>query len=315
MIEVVISSLLPITVILLLGFFAGYHHDFTKDQAGILNKMVMSYALPLTLFSGLVTSSFSEILKQKDLALGLFIGMIVFYFLVYFIARYVFRKDMALSALLALAIAGPAVPFVGVPVLGSLFGTISSVPIAIGSIYMNLIQVPVTIILLSMSNSSASATGIQESKSKTFVSNLLDAIKKPVVWAPILALIIVLLKIKFPTPFVSSFDLLGKATGGVALFASGIVLYSYKVRFNKTVLTTVFLKNLVVPFAIWGIVSLLGFPPSLVKETVLTMAIPTASIVIILSIQYNSGQEIFSSVLFISTILSVLTMGMFIAIV
>lgn len=313
MIEVVISALLPITVILLLGFFAGFHHDFNKDQASILNKMVMTYALPLTLFSGLVTSSFEEIIQQKDLALGLFIGMIVFYFVVYIVARYVFKRDMAISALLALAIAGPAVPFVGVPVLGTLFGTISSVPVAIASIYMNLIQVPLTIILLSMGG--ASSDGKQtEGKAKTFYHHIVEAVQKPVVWAPLLALVFVLLKIKFPSPFISSFDLLGKATGGVALFASGVVLFSYKVRFNKTVLTTVFAKNILIPFAIWGIVYFLGFPIDLIKETVLTMAIPTASIVIILSIQYNSGQEIFSSVLFLSTILSVLTMGLFIAI-
>lgn len=315
MIEVVISALLPITVILLLGFFAGYHHDFSKDQASILNKMVMSYALPLTLFSGLVTSSFSEIIEQKDLALGLFIGMVGFYFIVFVVARYLFKQDIKFSALLALAIAGPAVPFVGVPVLGTLFGTISSVPIAIGSIYMNLIQVPITIILLSMGDDSTSADQKTQSKSKTFFSNILSAIEKPVVWAPLLALVFVLLKIKLPSSFISSFDLLGKATGGVALFASGIVLFSYKVRFNKTVLTTVFFKNLIVPFAIWGIAYALGFSPSIIKETVLTMAIPTASIVIILSIQYNTRQEVFSSVLFISTILSVLTMGLFIYIV
>lgn len=316
MIEVVISALLPITVILLLGFFAGFHHDFNKDQASILNKMVMDYALPLTLFSGLVTSSFSEIIGQKDLALGLFIGMVGFYFLVYFLARYVFKQDMKISALLALAIAGPAVPFVGVPVLGTLFGTISSVPIAIASIYMNLVQVPLTIILLSMGGGASSDAGKQPNgKAKTFLHHIQEAIQKPVVWAPLLALVFVLLKIKFPSPFISSFDLLGKSTGGVALFASGIVLFSYKVRFNKTVLTTVFAKNILVPFAIWGIVYFLGFPADLVKETVLTMAIPTASIVIMLSIQYNSGQEIFSSVLFLSTILSVLTMGLFIAII
>lgn len=314
MIEVVISALLPITIILLLGFFAGFHHDFSKDQASILNKMVMTYALPLSLFSGLVTSPFSEIVEQKDLALGLFIGMIGFYFVVFLLARYVFKQDIKMSALLALAIAGPAVPFVGVPVLGTLFGTISSVPVAIGSIYMNLIQVPVTIILLTMGDDITSANGVKESKSRTFFEHILGAIQKPVVWAPLLALVFVLLKVKFPAAFISSFDLLGKATGGVALFASGIVLFSYKVRFNKTVLLTVLAKNILVPLAVWGIVSVLGFPHDLLKESVITMAIPTASIVIMLSIQYNTRQEVFSSVLFISTILSVLTMGLFIAI-
>lgn len=312
MIEIVISALLPITVILLLGFFAGHHHDFSKDQAGVLNKMILGYALPLSLFSGLVGSSLTELIQQKDLAIGLFIGMIVFYFIIYIVAYYIFKQTMPLSALLALAITGPAIPFVGVPVLGTLFGTISSVPVAIGSIYMNLIQVPITIILISMGNASNSP---ENGKEKMFFSHIVSAIKQPVVWAPILGLVFVLLKIKLPNSFISSFDLLGKATGGVALFSSGIILFSYKVRFSKTVLITVLCKNLLLPFAVWGIVVFLGFPHDLIKETVLTMAIPTASIVIMLSVQYNTGQEVFSSTLFISTLLSVLTMGLFIAII
>jgi len=310
MFEVIISALLPITIILLLGYFAGYHHDFTKDQASILNRLVMLYALPLTLFSGLVTSSFTEIIEQKDLAIGLFIGMIAFYFVVYVVSRYVFKQSNKLSALLALAIAGPAVPFVGIPVLGSLFGTISAMPVAIASVYMNLIQVPVTIILLSMGNGDAKD---QQSKAKSFWSHVLSALKEPVVWAPLLALVFVLIRVKFSAPFISSFDLLGKATGGVALFASGIILFSYKVTFNKTVLLTVLAKNIVLPFAAWAVIYFLGFPVTIIKETVLTLAIPTASIAIILSIQYGEGEQIISSTLFISTILSILTMGMFIS--
>lgn len=314
MFDVIISALLPITIILLLGYFAGYHHDFSKDQAGILNRLVMLYALPLSLFSGLVTSSFSQIIEQKDLAIGLFIGMVVFYFIVYVLARFVFRQTNKLSALLALAIAGPAVPFVGTPVLGSLFGTISAMPIAIASIYMNLIQVPITIILLSMGNGNSSDdSNSQESKTKNFFDHVLAALKEPVVWAPILALILVLFGIKFPPSFISSFDLLGKATGGVALFASGIILFSYKVTFNKTVLATLLSKNVLLPFAVWAIIYFCGFPVTIIKETVLTMAIPTASIAIMLSIQYKEGEQIISSTLFLSTILSILTMGMFIA--
>jgi malonate transporter len=47
---IIMGALLPIVVILLLGFFSGWHKDFTGDQATILNRMVMLYALPLLLF-------------------------------------------------------------------------------------------------------------------------------------------------------------------------------------------------------------------------------------------------------------------------
>lgn len=307
MFETILTALLPITVVLILGYFAGRRQDFTKDQAGILNNMVMLYALPLSLFSSIATSSMSEILAQKDILLGLFLGMIILYMIVYAFSRYLFKQNSRLSALIALAIAGPAIPFVGVPVLGELYGTVSSIPIAVGSIYMNLFQVPLTIILLNLGNTDAVS-----GKQNGFLANLIHAVKQPVVWAPILGLFFVLLDIKIPVAFIDSFKLLGKATGGVALFASGIILFSYKVVFNKSVLAIVFSKNILVPFIIWGIAIALGFSPSILKETVITMSIPTASVVIMLSIQYNEGQQTISSVLFLSSVLSILTMGMFI---
>lgn len=315
MIEVIVAALLPIIVILMLGFFAGARHDFNRDQATVLNRMVMTYALPLSLFAGLVTTSIDELIKEEQLVFALFTGMVGFYFLVYLLARYVFKRGKNMSALLALAITGPAVPFVGVSVLAQIFGPISTVPISLGSFYLNAIQTPVTIILLSTGNKNAVTTTLHPTNKiqpSPIFKSILSAIKEPVVWAPLLALGIVLLKIKFPSVLINSFDLLGKATGGVALFSSGIVLYSYKVAFNKLIVLSVVAKNLLIPFAIWGIVVLLGFNPEIIKETVLTLSIPTGAIAIMLAIQYKEGEKEISSILFFSTILSVLTMGVFI---
>src|ERR1700677_189902 len=54
---IIMGALLPIVVILLLGFFSGWHKDFTGDQATILNRMVTLYALPLLLFGSTVSIS------------------------------------------------------------------------------------------------------------------------------------------------------------------------------------------------------------------------------------------------------------------
>ena len=89
-------------------------------------------------------------------------------------------------------------------------------------------------------------------------------------------------------------------------------MYSYKVLLNKQVIWSVLAKNIFVPLAVWGIILLLGFSGSIIKETVLTIAIPTASISIMLAIQFNQGERDISSILFFSTLLSLITMGLFI---
>ena len=51
----VVGALLPLIVTLAFGFFAAWRHDFTPEQALVLNRMVLLYALPLMLFAGMVT--------------------------------------------------------------------------------------------------------------------------------------------------------------------------------------------------------------------------------------------------------------------
>lgn len=305
MIETVIAALLPIVVTLVLGFFAGWHHDFDSSQGSILNRMVMLYALPLTLFAGMVGMQRSELLAQGPMATLLLIGMIGGYILVYVLAHYVFKRSSPAAALQALAIAGPAVPFVGVPVLGFLYGDLGTIPIALGSLIMNLFQVPVTLFILGRHADSTT------SNNKSLLENLKQTIKEPVVWAPVLALILLLFNIHIPKDIRSSMQLLGGATGGVALFASGVILYSYRVKINLPVIVSLISKNIFLPLAILGFGLLIGTKGDTLSISVITLSIPTASICVILAVQYKTSVQEMASTLFFSTILSIITMGAF----
>jgi hypothetical protein len=107
--------------------------------------------------------------------------------------------------------------------------------------------------------------------------------------------------------------LLGNASGGVALFAAGIVLASGKITINRLVLLLVFLKNIMQPAVVLGGMRWLGYGNPTVSEAVLTAAIPTMPIVIMLALQYRVVQKEAASAVFLSVIGSVITMGAFIA--
>jgi malonate transporter and related proteins len=305
MFDLIISSLFPMAFLLLLGYFAAYHQDFTKDNATILNKMVMLYALPLCLFSNIATTSIHKIIEQRDTLLALFLVMLPVYVITLFVSKILFKQTLGLSALISFAISVPAISFIGIPILGNLIGPISSIPIAVGCIFINIFQMPLTIILLSLDSTN-------KEEKINFGQSILEAIKQPIVWAPILALIIVFIDFKVPETLIESFRLLGNATGGVALFSSGIVLYSYKIALTKEVWFISICKNFAVPFLAWALVIALKFPPNIVRETVLTVSLPSAVFTIILSINYNKGQELMASNLFLSCVLSLISMALFI---
>lgn len=310
MIETIIGALLPTVVTLLLGFAAGWHHDFDSTQAAILNRMVMLYALPLTLFAGMAGITRDQVFSQGPLAFAILIGMTGGYAAVFLVSYYFIRRDPMTASLRALAIAGPSVPFVGVSVLGHLFGNASAIPISVGSLVMNLIQVPVTLMLLSagMGRNHAGST----SEKLWLGGEVLRALREPVVWAPLTALVLVMCDIRFPAVVENSLMLLGRPTGGVALFASGVVLFSRHVAANPFVAVSVVARNILIPGAIWGFMSLLGMDAAATREAVLTMAIPTSSLPVILAVQYQTGEQERASMLFFSTLFSVVTMGGFI---
>jgi hypothetical protein len=326
MLDTILSALLPMAVTFLLGFVAAWRHDFGSKDASTLNRMVLLYAVPLALFAGTVTTSRAALAQDIPLVIALCVAIVGFYGVVFVFSRLVFRMQVSTSALAALTASAPAVPFVGPAVLGDLFGGLSAIPIAIASLVINLTVVPVTILLLALDSAGRdpqeNTPVTQEEKhlassprsyGSVFAAKLAETVKEPIVWAPVLAFIIVLSGFRFPQLIVHSLSLLGHASGGVALFACGIVLASGKIKVNRSVLFFVFLKNIVQPALVLGGLRWIGYGNPIVSEAVLTTAIPAMPIVIMFALQYRIAQAEAASAVFLSVMTSVVTMGIFIA--
>ena len=145
------------------------------------------------------------------------------------------------------------------------------------------------------------------------MAKIAETVKEPIVWAPVLAFAIVLSGARIPQLIVHSLSMLGHASGGVALFASGIVLASGTIKVNWYVLFFVFLKNIVQPALVLGTLRWLGYGNPIVSAAVLTTAMPAMPIVIMLAVQYRVAEAEATSAVFLSVICSVITMGVFIA--
>jgi hypothetical protein len=313
-------------VTFVLGFVAAWRHDFGSKDASTLNRMVLQYAVPLALFAGTVMTSRAALSQDIPLVLTLCVAIVGFYCVVFLFCRFILRMQVSTSALAALTASAPAVPFVGPAVLGDLLGGLSAIPIAAASLVINLTVVPVTILLLALDSTGrgsqkiAPAPGEQEhsapsprSKASVFAGKIVETVHEPIVWAPVLAFLIVLSGFHIPELIVHSLSLLGHASGGVALFACGIVLASGKIKVNRDILLFVFLKNIMQPALVLGGLRWIGYGNPVISEAVLTTAIPTMPIVIMFAMQYRVAQEEAASAVFLSVMGSIVTMGIFIA--
>ena len=353
----VIGALLPLIVTLALGFFAAWRHEFAPEQALVLNRVVLLYALPLLLFAGTVTIKRGTLTGSLGLAAAIIAAMVGAYLVTFLVVRLALHRPLGVSALTALAIGGPAVPFAGVVVLGYLYGpSVSAVPVAVGALVFNVIEVPVTLVLLSVAaGSSAAARGTprvttparmvpalvpayaggageknsamrvqpasasragppaaHSAASGSLGQHVLSAVKQPVVLAPILALLLVVTDIQFPSSILNATKLLGSATTGVALFASGIVLYAQRITVSRFVLGAVAMRNIVVPALLWVILAAIGLSHIDLRLAVLANALPAPVAAVIFAVQYKQGQREMASVVLFSSVFSLLSLAAFI---
>jgi malonate transporter and related proteins len=318
------GALLPIVITLLLGFVGAWQGDFKREDAAILNRLVLTYALPLMLFASTLGTSRASLSQGVPLLIVPCVALVGMYCVVFVLSRVVFAVSTGISALAALTASAPAVPFMGPAILGHFFGQTSAIPIAIASLVINLTVVPATILLLSLDPVSESREGTHRDVTggecgvprpavfSAVAGKLGETVRQPLVWAPVVAFAVVLSGVAVPPLLLDPLSLLGHATGGVSLFAAGVILASTRVNISWQVMLLVLLKNVMQPALVLGSLRWLGYGNPILSEAVLTMAIPAMPIVAMLALQYRVGEAMAASSLFFSVIGSVITLAVFI---
>jgi predicted permease len=307
-----LEVLLPIFVTMGLGYGAARHGRFRAEQVPILNKLVLLYAIPMSVSVGVLRLSRDTLLENVGLLLVLAGGLAAVNFMAFALIRYVVRRDLATSALQAMAISFPAVPFIGPSLLTPLFRKESAILIASVALVGNILIVPFTTLCLSIAAEQKAEPGGAHTSLWTNLGNaLFNGISQPIVWAPALALIIVLLGMHVGETFDNSMALLGQAAGGVGLFATGIVLQSQTVSLSPAIIASVLGKNVLTPLAVLGIAYLAGQSPH-AGELAVTASILAAPIIATLAIEYGVAVQEMSSTLLLSALASILTTGAFI---
>ncbi len=308
--NIVANALLPVFLTLLVGYFAAWHHDIEGKAADVLNRMVITYTLPLGLFAGTVATPRGDFAVDLRLAAILVVGMVAPFAATLVIARRLCRRSLAVSTLQAMAVGLPAIPFVGLPVLGAAFGPTPAVAIvAVGSLVTNLVMIPLGLILLGV----ATRAPLTETAAPSIASIVLASVQQPMVWAPLLGFVLVLAGITLPAPLIRSIDLLGSATAGVALFASGIVLRAQRPAFSLAIAASVIGRLLVVPAVAFAGLTAIGLQSRLRSYPVVSLALPCAVIIVIFAARFRVAERESASVLLYSYVASALTLALAIA--
>lgn len=353
--HILIADILPILVILVLGYICGKTSFFDDDQRQGLNKLVLNIALPAALFVSIVKATREMLVGDLPLTLLALIGVIGMFMVSYFLCRKIFHHSIQEAAICALIAGSPTIGFLGFAVLDPIYGNSADTNLVIGivSIIVNAITIPIGFYLLnkgqqkdkalaaktgtSTSNTGSTvAVNTEEASDKSSnvkivaadvgthidkhgdtvidetgevdvskssnkghaahngisnpnVAAVVNALKQPVCWAPLLAVALVLIGVQFPSSLDPCFELIAKANSGVAVLAAGLALSTVKFSLGKETIWNTFFRLILTPAVIMAAALALGFAatPDKLGMLVMAVALPPAFSGIIIASRYN----------------------------
>ncbi|MCY8915453.1 AEC family transporter [Bacillus atrophaeus] len=311
----ILILLAPIFFVIVLGWFAGHFGSYDAKSAKGVSTLVTKYALPAHFIAGILTTSRSEFLSQIPLMVSLIIGIVGFYIVILLVCKFVFKYDLTNSSVFSLNSAQPTFAFMGIPVLGSLFGAQEvAIPIAVTGIVVNAMLDPLAIIIATVGESSKKKKDANsESFWKMTGKSILHGLSEPLAAAPLASMILVLCGVSLPELGVKMLDQLGSTTSGVALFAVGVTVGIRKIKLSMPAFGIALLKVAVQPALMFLIALAVGLPADQTTKAILLVAFPGSAVAAMIATRFEKQEEETASAFVISAILSLISLPIIIA--
>ncbi|MGV3344519.1 AEC family transporter [Enterobacteriaceae bacterium LUAb1] len=312
---VIVHALAPIFLIMLLGFLAGKANLVDNKNVSLLNVFVMDFALPAALFSATVQTPWLGIMQQFPLVIVLVLAMWITWGMIYFLSVRVFHKAPQDAAVLTLTVALPNYAALGLPILTSVIGEApgTSLSVAISIACGSVLMTPFCLLILEREKARAAGT-IQGSQLAMLPVLMYRSVKKSIVWAPLLGVVLSAIGIKMPEMALAALKPLGLSATAAALFLTGVILSARRLRINVPVACSSIMTMLIQPFIAWGIVLILGLHGNLAITAILMIALSAGFFGVVFGNRFGVQSPDAEATLLLSSVLCIVTLPLFISI-
>src|SRR5580692_2696078 len=285
-----VGALTPVFFVLLLGYLAGKRNEFDADQSAGLSKLALNFALPASLFVGMTAIPKDLLLKQGRLLLALAIAHVGLFVAAWLLLNLVKSLHGASSLIYALALSTSATPVFGFAVLEPLLGATAGPTIGLVSLTINLI-VPLAVVLLAM-NEAAKHTqaGVGASRRSPVLTGLGAGLTSPLLWAPVLGVVLTLSGHHLPAPVAACLDLIGSATSGVAVFAVGLVLAAHPILLSRGVVLGSLARVSVQSVLFFALLDVLHVVSPYASDSLVCCSFPLSNVVVLFAARYKTAE-------------------------
>ncbi len=293
--RVIIASII---VMILLGVICKKINLLKEDDVETLNKIVVNIALPCMIFNALYSADVSLIPSLSILTVHMFITSLIIGVLAYSLLKFLRWDDKVIWTLVIVVVLGNT-GFLGYPITQGIFGSDGLLRAAFCDISTSIIFVILSFLLIVIFDGSIKA-----------------ALKKIVVFVPLWAIIIGIVFNIFNIPITpvgsTVVDYLAGATIPLVMISLGLSLNLRGVKNHlKEVSFAVVTKLIIYPLV--GLIVLFLLHINGFNHTIgfLEAAMSSAMLGLVLAVTYNLDVELASDCIFTSTILSLITIPIY----
>ncbi|EXS15232.1 membrane transport family protein [Acinetobacter sp. 883425] len=210
----VFQVILPILILLLMGYVCVLIKLVTPEQIRALSAFVIKISLPAFLIHSLANKNLQDIWHPAYfLAYGG--GALILFFFAFILYRKYFKNSLTHSAVISMGASMSNTGFMGTAILTMLIGNHAAIYISLTLIIENLLIVALMLIL------AEAGLHQQQNLLPLLKQTFLNLLKNPVIIAILVGMGCILLDVNLPATLDQSLELLGRTASPLALFAIG----------------------------------------------------------------------------------------------
>ena len=295
----ILQVILPLIILMLMGYASIYFKMLSKDHLQALNAFVIKVALPTFLFCAL-SSKDIHALWHPAYFIAYGGGSLILFMLAYWIYWRGFKFNLSQSAVMSMGASMSNTGFMGTAILTMLIAEHAAVYISLTLIIENML-----IILLMLS---LAELGVQQGAVLQILKlTLKRVLKNPLIIAILLGLLLALFNWRLPTPMLTAFEMVGKTASPLALFVIGASIATLPaMRISLSSVVLVMMSCVLMPVVIY---SLFGLFPDVSPEMrcagTLIAALPMPSAFAIFAQAYGLNEKALTP-LMLSNLLGIL---------
>lgn len=298
----ILNVVIPVFAIIALGYLAVRFKLYPAEGVRGLVAFVNNFATPCLLFEAMLTSDFSTTFNLEIL-IPFYIGALFSLVAGALIATKVFKNRPGEGISSGFAAMFTNTVLIGIPVLQRAYGD-EAMPIVFSIIAFHAPML-ITIGMLVMELVRRDGEPIH----KALWIALIRIVQNPLLWGVALGLAGNMIGLDLPQPADDFLLLMAAAVLPAALFGLGGALNEYRLADNwPQALAMSVLKLIVHPLIAWILmVPVLGVDPEIARYGVLLAAMPAGINVYVFATYYNRAVNVATNTILISTVLSVVT--------